>query len=231
VSTGTYTPRAGSIASRAIDALLAWGPLRTAELADKLDVSPSSLATNLAWPQRQGALVTRMDSEPGGRPTLVWSLPGTVSAEPADTTSPAPAVRNAFDLAPKLRTQPLAEKPDNPPKDAEAAQAPACDEGERATPNDGALPAEDAGKVMGFDFAGTRTFCAPPGRAAIQDNLHRELERMVRANQEAKITRFALWDDGALELRHGGQALVLPPMETRRLLDYLERMAVVEEGA
>jgi hypothetical protein len=169
----TYTPRAGSIASRVIDELKCWGPLRTAELAAKLDVTSSSLATNLSWPEKHGAIISRKLAEPGERQTLLWYLPGQLP--PEETAAPAVA-------------------------------APAADQA-------GSAPAPAA---------------AEPSPRAVRAAYARLIDQ-ASVDLSCEPARFALWNDGALEIRRGnGAPLVLTVDDTRALCAYLERMGIEE---
>jgi hypothetical protein len=200
VSTGTYTPGPGTLGARAIDALREQTePVSNTMLAALIGAPASAIQAGLATVLANNLVRKEMRD---GR--IFWSIGD-------GTQAPAPRVATAFDLAPKLRTQPPADEPDNPPEDAEAAQAPACDEGERATPNDGALPAGDV-----TDFV--RQLAGIEGGKLV-------------GFIQPRPARFALWNDGALEIRRdGAEPLVLAVDDTKRLLRYLERLAV-EEGA
>lgn len=139
-------------------------------------------------------------NDPSDQRKLLWSLPGTAAAED-EPPAPPPKPRTAFDLAPKLRTPAPPEKPEPECRNLDAP-APLA-----PAPEETAAPRKTTGEA----------------------EVIREL--MAISKQPPRPARFALWDDGALEIRRDGYApLLLAVEDTKRLLRYLERLAV-EEGA
>lgn len=205
-----YTPLKGSLAERAYSYLAGhigeWIP--NAQMSEAFDSDGSSIIQSLRTALDHKLVERRTE----GR-LVFWRMPKerTTEAEPDEglpmrqRTVPAPdrdpaltgglmRVRSAFDLAPRLKGM--------PPEDSE----PEC--------NDLDVPAP---------LAPAPEESAIPRKATSQAEVLREL--VAVSKQPPRPTRFALWDDGALEIRRDGyEPLLLQTVDTKRLLEYLDRL-------
>jgi hypothetical protein len=209
----SYAPLKGSLAERAYSYLAShigeWVP--NAQMTEAFDSDGSSIIQSLRTALDRKLVERRTE----GR-LVFWRMPKVrpYGAEPDD------------ELPKRQRTVPA---PDRDPSltDGLLRVRSAFDLAPRleGMPAEDPEPQADAPAPLAPATEEIAVETRPTGQAEVL----REL--MAISKQLPRSTRFALWDDGALEIRRDGYApLLLAVEDTKRLLRYLERL-VVEEGA
>lgn len=220
-----YQPRVGSVCYRVFEQIEANGPMVERELAVAVDVDVSTLrsSTNLACNSRA---MTR--EAKGGE---LWYSSTRVRPQPEaaeKAVAETPPSASEPDPQPAALTIPVLRLPEADPPAARADETPAqiinvltADKPPGAEVQaivDDAL--QHVAKTIGDAMR--------PG--TIFPTVTAEDDVPVRVELERRF-EFALWSDGRLSLEFGDVGQTLSVAETRRLLDYLDRMRVEEEPA
>lgn len=222
-----YQPRVGSVCYRVFEQIEANGPMVERELAVAVDVDVSTLrsSTNLACNSRAMAREAK-----GGE---LWYSSTRVRPQPAAAeTVEAEAPPSTRDLQPEPPTADLAIPV---MRLAEAEEpAPRVDETPAQIINvltaDKPLGAEAQAIVDDALQHVAKTIGDAMRPGTIFPTVTAEDDVRVRVELERRF-EFALWSDGRLSLEFGDMGHTLSVSETRRLLDYLDRMRVEEEPA
>lgn len=221
-----YNPRLGSVCYRAFEHLEAFGPTTEQKLADACDVDVSSLRSSVNLAVQNNA----MKREAKGGALVYESIrkrPPIRAAEGAAAPS-APAEPQAA-AAPVAEPPPAAPPtPWTPPRPLAPAPAPAAP-----------APAPVAVRLDDIQETPAQVIESEASRSValkrfVEDTVQAMEQRMSEGLQARNTSRpfeFALWSDGRLSMELDGLAFNLNAEETRKLLDYLDRMRVEEEPA
>lgn len=199
-----YQPRVGSVCYRVFELLEARGPMVEKDLAVAVDVDVSSLrsSTNLACNSR-----AMMREAKGGE--LIYS-----------STRVRPNAAEAAQDAPAAPAE-------EPPRAAWPGLASAATATEPAS----SAPAESPAPATAEECADVISELTKNVGAAWGKIIDEGLAKLPQAGKQRRSFEFALWSDGRLSVELDGRAFDLDVQETRKLLDYLDRMRVEEEPA
>lgn len=219
-----YNPRVGSVCYRAFEHLEAFGPTPEAKLADVCDVDVSSLRSSVNLAVQNNAM--KREAKGGGlvyesirkRPAIRAAEAAAAPSAPVEPP-PAPAAAPAPAPTPAPWAPPLSIAP--APAPAEPAPAPVAPRLDDIQ--------ETPVQIIESE-ASARTDAQKVVNAAVLA-IEERMAKGLRALNAPRRFEFALWSDGRLSIELAGQSFHLDLDETRKLLDYLDRMRVDEEPA